>query len=237
VGATYTSAQSVTISDTTAGAAIYYTTNGTTPTANSTLYSSAITVSSTETLQAIAVASGYNSSAVASTTYTINLPVPDFSVAASPAAFTVIAGQSGTTTITVTPLNGFNSAVSFNCSGLPTGATCSFSPATVTPPGTTSTTLTISTLTTTAGLRRESRPLLPVSTLAVALCCIGWKRRRRLQMLLLLAVSVAGLSLLSGCGGGSSGGSTGPQPVTSTITLTAVSGSLSHTATFSLTVN
>ena len=68
---TYSSAQTVTISDGTAGATIYYTTNGTTPTTSSTVYSSAITVSATETLEALATKAGYANSAVASATYTI----------------------------------------------------------------------------------------------------------------------------------------------------------------------
>ena len=71
---TYTSAQTVSISDSTPGEAIYYTTNGTTPTSGSTLNIGAITVSSTETIEAIATASGYSSSAVATASYTITTP-------------------------------------------------------------------------------------------------------------------------------------------------------------------
>jgi hypothetical protein len=108
---TYTTAQAVSISDSTPGATIYYTTNGTTPTASSTQYGGAITVAASETIQAIAVTLGYGTSAVASATYTINLPA-DFAVAATPASQTVTGGQSATASISVTPANGFNSAVS-----------------------------------------------------------------------------------------------------------------------------
>ncbi|WP_263355503.1 chitobiase/beta-hexosaminidase C-terminal domain-containing protein, partial [Acidicapsa acidisoli] len=78
---TYASAQTVSISDATSGATIYYTTNGTTPTTASTKYSGPIAVSATETLKAIAVASGYNNSTVASAAYTIDtvVPAPTFS--------------------------------------------------------------------------------------------------------------------------------------------------------------
>ena len=66
----YLSAQTVTISDTTNGASIYYTTDGSTPTTTSTQYSAAISVSSTETINAIAVASSLGSP-VASATYIV----------------------------------------------------------------------------------------------------------------------------------------------------------------------
>jgi hypothetical protein len=97
VAGTYTAAQTVTISDATAGATIYYTTNGTTPTTSSSVYSGAITVSSTETLQAIATATGYSSSAVASAAYTLVNPAPAIS-GVSP-AFTNAGGAAFTLTV------------------------------------------------------------------------------------------------------------------------------------------
>ena len=105
---TYTSVQTVSISDTTPGAIIYYTINGTTPTSSSNPYSGAITVSSTETLQAVATASGYSTSAVASAAYTINLPTltaptissisPAFIDAGTPAFSLTVTGSGFTST-------------------------------------------------------------------------------------------------------------------------------------------
>jgi len=80
----YGISQTVTISDAISTAVIHYTTNGTTPTTTSPVYSSPISVSSTETIEAIATASGHGNSAVASATYTIGLlaaAAPTFSVA------------------------------------------------------------------------------------------------------------------------------------------------------------
>jgi hypothetical protein len=71
----YTSAQTVTISDTTSGATIYYTTDGSTPTTASTKYTAPISVASSLTLKAIATATGFSTSAVASAAYAINTPV------------------------------------------------------------------------------------------------------------------------------------------------------------------
>ncbi len=69
---TYTSAQNVTISCGTSGATIYYTTDGSTPTTSSSVYSTAIPVSKTTTIKALATANGYNNSTIAEATYTIS---------------------------------------------------------------------------------------------------------------------------------------------------------------------
>jgi hypothetical protein len=68
----YGSAQPVSLFDTTSGAVIHYTTNGTPPTPNSPVYGTPIPVSATTSIQAIAVLAGDNNSAIASGTYFIN---------------------------------------------------------------------------------------------------------------------------------------------------------------------
>jgi hypothetical protein len=72
-GGTFSKPQWVTITDTTAGASIYYTTDGTTPTRASTLYIRPVSVTATETIEAVAVSNG-TASPVGSATYVINRP-------------------------------------------------------------------------------------------------------------------------------------------------------------------
>jgi hypothetical protein len=230
---TYNSVQMVTLNDTTPNASFEYSVNlPGDPNLYFQPYSGPISVSSTETLTAIASADGYNLSARATATYTIPT---GFTVAAAPGSLSVTGGESGTTTVSVTPLNGFRSTVGFTCSGLPAGASCSFAPQSVTPSGgVASTTLTVTTSASTAAVDRSRGLILPGSALAVAFCFLGCKKRRRLEMLLFLAASVASLGLLTGCGGSSP---PTRQPVTSTVTVLATSGSLQHSTSFSLTVN
>ena len=67
----YAPGQTVTLSDSTSGAVIHYTTNGTTPTSGSPVYGGTITLQSTTTIEALATASGLATSGVAGGTYTI----------------------------------------------------------------------------------------------------------------------------------------------------------------------
>ena len=89
-GGTYSATQPVFIYDTTAGAMIYYSTNGGTP---ATLYTGApIFVASSETIKAMAVATGYTDSAIASATFIIQTP----SAITSPAQNSTFSGSSVT---------------------------------------------------------------------------------------------------------------------------------------------
>lgn len=236
---TYTSAQTVAIASATPSATIYYTTNGTTPTTSSAVYSGPIRVSSTESLEAIATASGYTNSAVAIAAYTINPVGADFTVSSSTTSLTVTSSQPGTATVSVVPVNGFKSAVSLTCTGLPAGASCIFSqPTVMAANAAASTTLIVSMTgtTTTLVMNRNSSPLFPGSALAVALCCLSWRKRRCLQLLLLLVISVAGLTLLNGCGGATFATSASHATVVSPITVTATSGALQHSTTITVTM-
>ncbi|HTW78718.1 MAG TPA: chitobiase/beta-hexosaminidase C-terminal domain-containing protein [Terracidiphilus sp.] len=254
-GGTYTAAQTVTISDATQGASIYYTSNGTTPTTSSIVYSSAITVSSTEMLQAIATASGYSNSAVASATYTISLP-PSFTVTGTTVTVTPGATTGNTSTITVTPTGGFTGTVSLSCAFASNAATdpatCSI-PASVTISGTTAqtTTLTVNTTAATAGSCSAANVRHKVvlwytagsTVLAwVLLFGIPARRRRWLAKFGMLALLIAITSGVLACGGSGGGGGCNAvsNPGTTagdyTITVTGTSGTITEIGTIALTV-
>jgi hypothetical protein len=73
-------------------------------------------------------------------------PNPDFSISCNPASLTIQQGSNNTSTCTVSSTNGFNSAVTLDCTSLPAGVSCSYNPNPVTPPpnGNVNSTLTVS---------------------------------------------------------------------------------------------
>jgi hypothetical protein len=73
----------------------------------------------------------------------VTATTPDFSVAATPSSQTAPRGKSTSYSVSVTPFNGFSGNVNFSVTGLPSGATASFTPSSVSGSG--SSTLTINT--------------------------------------------------------------------------------------------
>ncbi|MGA7158437.1 MAG: chitobiase/beta-hexosaminidase C-terminal domain-containing protein, partial [Acidobacteriaceae bacterium] len=200
---TYTTVQSVSISDTTTGASIYYTLDGSVPTTKSLLYSGAITVPVSTTINAIAVAPpDYNNSAEATAAYVINLPPAAFTITSS-SDTVLVSGGTGSVTLTVTANAAFNGTVSFTCSGfMPIGAACAFSPTSVSVAalanGTAKLTVTVP-ATSAVVSHGSSDTVLAASMLAGLLCFVGLRKRRRLQMLLLFVISLVGLGTFTGC--------------------------------------
>lgn len=176
--------------------------------------------------------SNFNGSTSSATT----LSVQDFQISASPTTVSVSGpGQSGTTTLTITPLGGFNQTLIYTCSGLPTGASCGFNP-------TSATKVTVTILTSaTARLRKQSPArgtgilyamLLPGILILPAGAS---KRSRRLLGLLLLAML---MTFIPGCGGGG-GSSSSSGGGTSTVTITATTvgtSALSHSVNITLNI-
>jgi uncharacterized protein YjdB len=207
-GGTYTSKQSVKVTSATRSSTIYYTTDGSAPTINSKVYTNPITVSSTEAIRAVAIASGYSNSE-SSATYTISTGSgvkPKFSIALSTNSITLAPGGSAKTTVFVVPSDTSESQASLSCSGVPDGLSCSVSPNTVQLSGSTATsTLTITAATQTASSQRQPAPSRPnpIEYSGVAavfsLCCVNRRKFRQIRMMMTIFAFV-GIGLCSGCG-------------------------------------
>ncbi|MCE9658527.1 MAG: VCBS repeat-containing protein [Burkholderiales bacterium] len=185
-------------------------------------------------------------------------PPPGFSVGADSTTGTVKAGQSVQATLSLTPGSGFSGTVGFSCSGLPAGAACSFSPASLPLSGTTpvSTTLTISTTAAAAmgwvgradpGAPGAIDPALPAALVLASLALLALRRRGMFATPLhrfgLAALLATGGLALHGCGGGGDGaapggpGGTGTPAGTYNVTVTATDGSASRTIAYTLVVD
>jgi len=186
-------------------------------------------------------------------------PPSDFAVTVSPATQAVKRGASATYNISIAAENGaFNSAIALACIGLPSGISCSFSPATVIPgTGAASSTLTLSASNTVASSIAPSPPfsgsfaVVCAFVLPLAGVVSLRDRRKGIHKICALCVVLALGLMLQSCGGGaaapqpsspltsssSGNGGGGPQQSsTSMVTILATSGATSHSTTVTLTV-
>jgi hypothetical protein len=172
------------------------------------------------------------------------------------ASQTVTPGGTANYPLTILPTNGtiFPAPITLSLTGVPAGATATIAPTSWTQLTSTTwsfpanialpaTTLSVQTPSTVARLAPETqfRRGLPPVLLGVLLLPFAGLRRRRgkwlgrtIPMLLLLALGGFAMTALSGCG--SSNGYFAQQQQTYTITITATSGTLSHSTTVSLTL-
>ena len=167
---------------------------------------------------------------------------PDFTIAATPSNLTVTGGQSVASNLAITPENDFSQTLALSCSGLPTGATCTFGTPLVYSDGTSTILLTISTPVFSASAAPTGSSRLPLLALLPFVAIFSRSRRKALLGVLQMSIMAVALIVFSagavGCGGKSS--VTVPnQPIgqTSTVTVTAMTAAgISHSTTITLTV-
>ncbi len=90
---TYSTPQSVILTDATPASTMYYTLDGSDPTSASAVYNGPIGVTSTETIKAIAVADGYTISPISTASYTIGAPISKPALVSLSPAFTSAGSQ------------------------------------------------------------------------------------------------------------------------------------------------
>jgi hypothetical protein len=211
--------------------------------------------SATPATHAITASYSGDANFLGSTSGTLTEAVADFTITATTPAATVLPGAPADFTFTVSPTDGattFQSAIDLTVSGLPPGATYSFSPSATIAAGAGTSTVTLIIQTAQGGAtvgqvnsgggasgNLVSR-LAPFSLALLLLPFAGRLRKtgkrfsRLISLLLLLAASAAAVAGVSGCG--SNIGFFGQKPQTYTVTVTGNMGTLSHSAKVTLTV-
>ncbi|MFZ1918146.1 MAG: S53 family peptidase [Terriglobales bacterium] len=189
-------------------------------------------------------------------TTTINLTVtapPTFALSANPSSLSIVPGGQGTSTITITPANGFSGSVSLSASGLPNGVTAAFSPN----PATTTSTLTLTasatagTGTVTVTITGMSGSLTETTTLKLTVAASPTYTLSANPSSLTIAQGSQGTSTItitpangfsgsvtlsaSGLPNGVTAAFT-PNPATSTSTLTLTAGATASAGTATVTV-
>ena len=168
----------------------------------------------------------------------------DFTIAATPTTQSVLPSHSVSYTITLTPAGAtFSNAVSLSVSGLPTGVTASFTPASINAGAGASTSVLTLNASAQARMEKSKAPWEGMSTsIALALLLLPMTFSRRVRRFTqrhtstsgwaIVFFALAAASILSGC----SGGYFSHDSQSHTVTVTATSGTITHTTNVTLIV-
>jgi len=170
-------------------------------------------------------------------TVLVNPPPPDFTIAGSPASQTIPSGGLANYTVTVASIGGFGNNVALTVTGLPAGATGTFTPPQLNPGDGTVTSM-LAVQTTNNQLAQSTPNFWPLTTPALALLILlpfrRWRKVWSGRLMLLLAglASLGAAAALTGCGGGFAL----KVSQSYTLTITGTSGADTHSTTVQLTV-
>lgn len=109
---------------------------GSATTATATISVGATAAPGTSTITVSAAGTGVTSS---SATYSLTIPTPAITMAAGAPTLSVVQGTAGNVAVTLTRVNGYSGDITLSASGMPSGVTATFAPATVSGGATTST--------------------------------------------------------------------------------------------------
>jgi uncharacterized protein (TIGR03118 family) len=200
----------------------------------------------THSMTATFAGAGTFAGSTSSTVVTEVTGAPDFAVATNPSSVIVTAGQSVPVMLTVTPSSGFAGSVALSCSSVVPGLTCTFGSATLaTASGPATTTMNVN-----SAMSVPRYGFLPygigVGGLLAALGILALMALRiekfgrtgvpvltKMALLTIFAFSI----VLVGCGYGSTSYTPPQNQGPAVLTVTGVSGSISHTAMVSVTVH
>ena len=154
----------------------------------------------------------------------------------TPASLSVDTGRTGTLTVSIVALSGFNQPVALSCASPAPETRCTFLPSSTVPPGGGNVTLQLATNaprdcntnTPYGGISSNTVPRWPFGIAAATLCFVAIRRRRYKALLFLAAASA--LATLSGCGHCTDLG-TRPGNYSFTITAVAQGGPTTETRT------
>ena len=192
----------------------------------------------THSITAAYLGDGNYASSVSPAVRQVVIGAPQFSLTANPGSLTLEAGTPAQFTITATAQNGFHNAVLLACasSTMPEGATCQFSPPSITP-GANAATSTLTIMTTgpasaqsnSSFKRHQPSPVyviwLVIPALLVSTAGLGGSRRRDMLVYCLTCVLITGCLLQSACSNATKtgGGSIDTSPGTYQVVVTGTS--------------
>jgi len=190
------------------------------------------TVGNADTLYLTAGSAGGNLGIFAALAVNTSGTGPDFALSSDRQSVTVTPGQAANFSVKAAPVGNYRGVFTFSCNA-PATVMCVLNAPSVDAATGASVVAVTATAVRTPGANAVAAVLLP----GFLLVGIGWRRRRRLlARLMILTLGLLGVAAVGFIGCGSSSAKMSPGPVAQTFSVTALSGSISHTTTLTLNV-